>query len=44
MNVVNKYIPNEVGVFNTANNYFGGSHLKASFIKNFILENIPNAI
>lgn len=46
MNVVNKYIPNEVGAFNPGGGgfYFGGSNLKAGLIKNSILENIPNAI
>lgn len=45
MNVVNKYIPNEVGTFNTGSGgYFGGSNEKAGLIKNFILEIIKNAI
>ena len=44
MNVVNRYIPNEAGVYNTANNYYGGSNIKAGLIKNVILEIIPNAI
>ena len=47
MNVVNRYIPNEVGTYNTGSTgglYYGGSNLKAGLIKNFILENIPNAI
>ncbi len=44
MNVVNIYIPNEVGNSDTGSHYYGGSNLKAGIIKNFILENIPNAI
>ena len=47
MNVVNRYIPNEVGTYNngsTGGLYFGGSNLKAGLIKNFILESIPDAI
>ena len=44
MNVVDIYIPDEVGISNTSNYYFGGSNLKGGIIKNFILENIPNAI
>lgn len=47
MNVVNKYIPNEVGTFNngsTGGLYYGGSNIKAGLIKDFILENIPYAI
>lgn len=44
MNVVNNYIPNEVGVNIPGGGYFGGSNEKAGLIKNSILENIPNAI
>ena len=47
MNVVNRYIPNEVGTYNTGSTgglYYGGGNIKAGLIKNFILESIPNAI
>ena len=47
MDVVNRYIPNEVGTYNTGSTgglYYGGGNIKAGLIKNFILESIPNAI
>ncbi len=44
MNVVNRYIPNEVGILNSPFAYFYGGNVKAGLIKNSILENIPDAI
>ena len=43
MNVVDIFIPDEVGIPNVSTAYFGGSNLKGGIIKDFILENIPDA-